>query len=385
MKRLFFVFLVVLGVFNANADVSYLFSKNSILNASYVSRGLSSVGVALLGNPSAVAFSRNFEFTVQGIMMPYDRFAGSLSVSTGLYKILGIQEIGSVGISLILGGVSGIEIMDENAFSLGNTSSFDYGIVFSYGTEIASIVSFPFAFGINFKYLSSYFSSLVGGGFGVDFGVVFYPISNMKDLGFCVSLVNLYSLKSWNTGMFEVLPVSVSLGAFYYLFDDSLLLSFGINNTSRYEEIFSFRWFTAELGVSYSVDRNLSLNLLGRLGNEFVVAFGVSYSFSLASKASFLGWFDGIGFNTLGVLDLYSGVPKYLAKVIDPEVQKAKEKDRLEKLEKENFSKAMIYFSSRDYRNAKKYLEEVLKINPNNDTAKAMLKKIDDILSLEEE
>lgn len=385
MKRLFFVFLMVYGIFSANADVSYLFSENSILNTPYVSKGLSSVGIALLGNPSAVAFSRNFEFTVQGVVMPYDRFAGSLSISTGLYKILGIQEIGSLGISLVLGGVSSIEVVDDNGFNLGNSSSFDYEIVFSYGSDIASIVSFPFAFGVNLKYFSSYFSSLVGSGFGVDFGVVFNPISNIKDLGFCVSLVNLYSLKSWNTGMFEVLPVSVSLGAFYYLFDDSLLLSFGINNTSRYEEVFSFRWFTAEMGISYSIDRNLGVKVLGRLGNEFVVAFGISYSFAVTSKASFLGWFDNIGFNTLGSLELYTGSPKYLAKVIDPEVQKVKEKERLAELEKENFSKAMMYFSSKDYRNAKKHLEEVLKINPNNDTAKAMIKKIDDILSLEEE
>ncbi|MEN2998497.1 MAG: hypothetical protein ABDH28_05625 [Brevinematia bacterium] len=384
MKRLVVLLLSLCFVCDVYADISYLFSEYSVMSTALASRGMSSASLGILANPASVSFSRDFEFTILGVYMPYDRFGGVLSSSVGLYRLTGVDIAGGMGLTVILGGVNNIDLRDENGTSMGVASTFDWGVVFDYGTSVGSLVGFPFDLGVGVKYLSSSLRDVYGSGVGVDLGAVFNPIKSLPDLGFSVGMVNLYSSKTWSTGTVEMLPTRISLGAFYYLLEDSIILSLGVDNISLYEEILSFKWINLNFGVNFAVDPNLFIKLVGSVGNQFSVSFGLSYGIGGFSKIGFLGWVDGMGFNSMGSVEFLSGVPRYLAKVIDPEVQKRKEKERTENLEREYFSKAMLYFSTKDYRNAKKYLEEVLKINPDNDTAKAMLKKIEDILAIEE-
>lgn len=383
MRKLLVVFVIILLSFSGFGDVSLVFSKNSTLFAGLIGKGLNGTGKGIFGNPSVIAFSRNFELTVAGIVMPYDRFGGVFSSSFGLNRMFKEDLVGSIGISAFIGGVNNIEVVDENAQLLDITSSFDYGVLLSYGVELTRLITFPFSFGVNAKYISSYFRDISASGMGIDLGVMFHPFVSLPDLGVSVSIINLFSTKNWSTGSSEMLPTRIGIGAFYYLFDDALLLSIEVNNTSLYSEIFSFRWVNVDLGVSFLVDRNLSLEVVGRVGNEFSINLGVNYSLG-GTKVGVMGWIDGIGINSVGFFEVYAGHPKYLAKSIDPEVQRVKEKERLQNLEREYFSKAMMYFSMKEYKEAKRYLEEVLKINPNNTTARSLIKKIEDILSLEE-
>lgn len=384
MKRFMTVVIISSFVCFADADVSYLFSRNSVMDSALASRGIGSASLGILVNPSLVSFSRSFEFSALGVYMPYDRFGAAVSCSLGLYKLTGVDFIGGVGVSVFLGGVNNIDLRNENGESAGMGSSVDYGVIVGYGTSISSLTTFPLDLGVSVKYLSSSFGSLSGGGVGVDIGSVFYPIRTLPDLGFSISIVNLFSSKTWSTGTSEMLPTKISLGAFYYLLDDTLLVSADINNTSTYGEMLAFRWINLDIGVSLALDPNLCVKLIATVGNQFSVSFGLNYDAWDFSKVGVFSWMDSIGLNSLGSLEFYSGSPRYLAKVIDPEVQRKKERERLENLEREHFSKAMVYFSAGDYRNAKKHLEEVIKINPENDTAKAMLRKIEDILALEE-
>lgn len=385
MRKLIFVIVFLCVLRLASSDISYVLSEYSVMNTGLASRGMIGSSVGILCNPSVVSFSRNFELSLQGVYMSYDRFGGVVSSSVGIYRLTGVDIAGGVGVSAFFGGVNNIEIIDENAISLGTTTSLDYGLGLSYATSLAGLFEFPFDVGLSLKYFSSSLRNISGSGIGLDFGFVLNPIKSLPDLGVSVSFINLFSSKTWSTGITEMVPVRLSLGVFYYLLDDSLVISLGADNTSMYSEIFSFRWMNVELGAGFALNPNFFVRVYGTVGNEFSINLGLNYDIVGFSRIGVLGWLDGIGFNSIGTVEFSTGSPRYLAKVIDPEVQKRKEIERTKYLEREYFSKAMIYFSDRDYKNAKKYLEEVLKINPDNDTARAMIRKIDDILALEEE
>jgi hypothetical protein len=386
MKRVIFVLALVVFAFGytyASDPLFGSFYKGLIANDVSVIKGIDNAGLGLLQNPFDVAYARNFEFNVSIGILPYDRFLAYGNASLSLERITGVSFLGGIGLSVVYSGINGIELFDENASSLGTYSSSSFGFLASLGSSLSEFVGIPFDWGLNVKYSSDSMYNISGSGLGVDLGVAFSPVSTLKDLGFKVNLLDVYSSKTWNTGTSEMVPLTLNVGAFYSLFDDSLLISLDFFNSGRYNEVFMFKDVGASLGAVYVPTLNLIIRGGVKVSSEVVVFVGVSYRLDFG-KVDYVGSFDGLGFNNFGSLSFNVGAPKFVAKSISPEVAKKKEEENLKARENEAFAKAMVYFANKDYKNAKVELENVLKVNPNNNTAKAMLQKIEEILSLEE-
>ncbi|MGC8964578.1 MAG: tetratricopeptide repeat protein [Brevinematia bacterium] len=384
MRRIIFIFIfVVISVFAFSNSVFVPLYSTSLGSDVSVTKGYANAGSYLLFSPYLVPYVRNYEFNLLVGVLPYDRFAGVGNLSFSLERISGLSYLGGLGFSFAYLGMNNIELFDDNAQSLGVYSYYSYGLALTIGSDLREFVKFPLDWGINFKYSLDSLKETSSSGFGVDIGIMTKPISTVQDLGFKLALLDLYSLKQWNTGISEINPISLNVGAFYSFFDDTLLTSFDFTVFGRYNEIFTFRNTKFSLSGVYLVLPNLLLRANFSYGGEISVNVGVSYSLNFA-KVEYNSVLDGLGINNIGKIEFGFGDPKFFGKPISPEVVKAKEAEKAKQMENEEFAKAMLYFANNDYKNAKSQLEKVLKINPDNTTAKAMLQKIEDILSLEE-
>ncbi|MGC8871168.1 MAG: tetratricopeptide repeat protein [Brevinematia bacterium] len=384
MRRIIFIFIfVVISVFAFSNSVFVPLYSTSLGSDVSVTKGYANAGSYLLFSPYLVPYVRNYEFNLLVGVLPYDRFAGVGNLSFSLERISGLSYLGGLGFSFAYLGMNNIELFDDNAQSLGVYSYYSYGLALTIGSDLREFVKFPLDWGINFKYSLDSLKETSSSGFGVDIGIMTKPLSTVQDLGFKLALLDLYSLKQWNTGISEINPISLNVGAFYSFFDDTLLTSFDFTVFGRYNEIFTFRNTKFSLSGVYLVLPNLLLRANFSYGGEISVNVGVSYSLNFA-KVEYNSVLDGLGINNIGKIEFGFGDPKFFGKPISPEVVKAKEAEKAKQMENEEFAKAMLYFANNDYKNAKSQLEKVLKINPDNTTAKAMLQKIEEILSLEE-
>lgn len=384
MKKVIFItiFVLISGFAFSDFVFTSLYSANLGGDVA-VTKGYANAGSYLLFSPYLAPYSRNYEFNLMIGVLPYDRFAGVGNLSFSLERMTGMSYLGGVGLSFAYLGMNGIEFFDENAQSLGVYSYSSYGFALTLGSSLKEFVGFPLDWGISVKYSMDNLKDLFSSGLGVDIGVMLKPIASLQDLGFKLSILDLYGSKQWNTGVSENSPMSFDVGGFYSLFDDTILVSLDFISSGRYNEIFTFKDAGISLSGMYLVAPNFIIK--GSFGYVGEISFnlGVSYSLSFA-KLEYSGTLDGLGINNLGKLEFGVGEPKFFGKPISPEAVKARESEIMKKMENEEFAKAMLYFANNDYRNAKVQLEKVLKINPDNATAKAMLQKIEEILSLEE-
>ena len=209
-----------------------------------------------LTNPALLGLVKKTEFGFSYFNLSLDRYIQSFSI------VIPSPPIASIGISSHTLGTKNIPGMTSGNVSTGFYDAWEGYIMLSFGLNLGDFLS-----GINFKILKNQISSSSADGIGLDFGLLYSHLSNIK---FGIMFENLYSKYSWdiqngvdNISYDEDFPLIVKLGLASVFFKDCLIL-YQLDFLPDYDEILNkagleltFNNMKYRLGLN---DKNNQLN-----------------------------------------------------------------------------------------------------------------------------
>ncbi len=152
---------------------------------------------AVFWNPAGIAFVRNVQYESSVASLPLKRNQISFVASKGFERKY------ALALGVISHGVGDIDGRDEMGEVTGDFSTRESVILSTFAYRFGAS-----SFGVSAKYLRSSLVTLIGNGFGFDFGLQ----HRFNQLTFGVTMRDVLGKVSWNGGLSESIPLSVQGG-----------------------------------------------------------------------------------------------------------------------------------------------------------------------------
>ena len=325
--------------------------------------------------PHSLAYSQTFGLGIIFNALPLDRIMLQAGISAALNNSEAENPAG-LGFTFNFENVSDVSLFDDFGMPAGSESVYNLSAGAGFGVKIKKL----FSFGLGAKYLYYNLASYnQAHGFSLDVSFVYH--SFLPKLSFYLVMNDIYSLRWWATGTSDMLPAALTLGALYSLLDDKLAFSAGLINRGVWSDIAHFTGYNVFITLQAALTPDLTARGHFSFGEEIKFSAGAAYRIPKIGDIAYSLLYEKPGVGHSAEFAVSAGQAKNTPYYKTPAYSAAKKEDQKKNL----YVEAMNFFMKRDYKKAKDKFEQLIKLDPENVSAKSMLKKIDDILLFEGE